>query len=94
MRIRYEQILCFFEHGNNLLAADGGKVFEKFIQRVTTLQVIDEVLKGHASAGEDRSSAENLRVAMHDFVAAHGLILLRRPARDRGFDFTSAAWTN
>jgi hypothetical protein len=81
MRVCYEQVLRFFEYGNNLLTTDTGKVLEEFIEGVPALEIIDEVLKWDASAGEHRSSAENLGVTMHDFVAAHRLILLRRAGR-------------
>ena len=55
-----------FQHGFRLVVGDGREIIQEFCQWATGLQVVDQGLNGDASAGEDRGSAENARVAVND----------------------------
>jgi hypothetical protein len=61
----------FFEKGDNLFAFDAGESFEELLDRIASLQMIEQTLHGHASASKDRFAAEDFGILRYD--AAHDL---------------------
>jgi hypothetical protein len=51
------------------LAPNGGKVFQKLIQGLAALQVLQESLERDASSAKNRGSPENVGVPDDHFVA-------------------------
>jgi hypothetical protein len=49
-----------------LVASDGREIVEKFVDRVTAFQVIDEIPERDARTTEYCGSAENVRIAVND----------------------------
>lgn len=54
------------ESRNCGLAGDGREIIEKFVERFAAFEVVEQILKWHASATEDRSAAENFGVFHYD----------------------------
>ena len=59
----------FFQESDHLLALYAGKPFEKFLNRIASLQMIKETLHRHASPSKNWLAAENFRILGYD--AAH-----------------------
>ena len=60
---------CFarqLERGNCLFARHAWKIVEKLVERMPSLEIVDESLRWHACSHEDRRSAEYLGVAVND----------------------------
>ena len=55
-----------FESGNRLRTRDRGKGVEKVIKTVASLEIVDQIAKGHAGSHENGNSAENLWIAVND----------------------------
>ena len=56
------------EERDNLLACHRGKPFQKFIDRIAGLKVIQQCLHRDARAGEDGSASHHLRIAGYDLM--------------------------
>ena len=56
-----------FKSRNCLLASDRGKALEKLVERIPRLEVVVQRLDGHPGPDENRSAAEDLRVAVYDW---------------------------
>ena len=54
------------ESGDGLLASDGRELPQEFMERVTSLEVVEQRLQWHSCANEDWRSAEDLGVAVND----------------------------
>src|SRR5688572_19407685 len=79
---RGQQLLAkLFQHGNHLLPPHAGESFQKIVDRIPGLQVIEKALYRHARADEDRRPAQNLRVGMDDAFTFHGRSLPQGPSR-------------
>jgi len=63
---REYSILCFFEKGNYLLTRDGWESFEEILDRITTFEVIDQILDPHAGSGETGRAAHDFRIDFDD----------------------------
>src|SRR5216117_2990379 len=59
----------FFQESDHLLALYAGESLEKLLDRITSLQMIEQTLHRHASTSENRLTAENFRILGYD--AAH-----------------------
>src|SRR5439155_11770376 len=66
MRTGSQEISGELERRDCLLTLYGGEVVEEPIERVSSGQVIEEVLHWHPSSAKDRRAAENLGVDLHD----------------------------
>ena len=55
-----------FQHGFRLVVGDGREIIQEFCQWATGLRVVDQGLKGDASADENRGTAENARIAVNE----------------------------
>ena len=66
MRTGSQEISGELKRRDCLLTLHGGKVVEELIDRVSSDQVIEEVLHWHPSSAEDRRAPENLGVDLHD----------------------------
>ena len=58
--------LRLLESRNSNIASDGREIVKKFIKRVTTFNVVDECLHGHASAHKHWGAAQDLRIGMNN----------------------------
>lgn len=58
--------LYSFEEGDHLLAGDAGETVEEFLNRIATLEVIDQILDGHARARKTGRTAHNLGIDFDD----------------------------
>jgi hypothetical protein len=57
------------------ISSDGGKIVEKFIERLAAFQIVQESLERHAGAAKDRRPAKNIGIADDHFIAwGHGVI--------------------
>jgi hypothetical protein len=56
----------FLEHGDHLLAAHARKSFEKLLNRIPSLQMIEEALHWHTRSRKHRLAPENLRIMTHN----------------------------
>ena len=56
----------FLEHGDHLLAPHARKSFEKLLNRIPSLQMIEEALHWHTRSRKHRLATENLRIMTHD----------------------------
>src|ERR1700722_10722162 len=74
--------LCFFKGGNGHLAGHSGKIAEEFVELLSTFQVVQQGLKGHARVPKNGCSAQNVRI-LRDGVASH-LRLAERLAQLEG----------
>lgn len=63
---REQRFLRLIQCRQRLPTRDGGKVQQEIRERVPHLQVIHEYLKRNASPNEDRDSAKDLRIDLHD----------------------------
>ena len=61
--------LGVLEQGNDLLAFYARETFEKLLDRIARLQVIEQTLCRHSRSGKDQLPAKNIRMLSHD--AAH-----------------------
>jgi len=57
---REHAFFCFLKKGDDLVAPNAGKIFQKLVNRIAAFEVIDQVLDRHAGARKARRSA-------HDF---------------------------
>jgi hypothetical protein len=78
MRIWHQGGVCLFEYGYGECATNGREVIEKYLQRITSFEMIEECLDWHSRAGEDRRSTKNVlvdsdEVPIHD-LAPNGLL--------------------
>ena len=80
MRIGEQGLLGLLESRNRLLPCDRRKV----VERVATLDVVEEGLERHAGTNEDRGSAEDLRVC-----TTRGLVLIEFP--QSLFEYTASS---
>ena len=60
--------LAFIQQTEDLLSSDGGKLFKKIIEVVTSLQVFEKRLYGHSSASKARCSVHNVRILGNDWL--------------------------
>src|SRR6266496_2063402 len=75
-------ILCrarLLEHGNRDLPIDGRKVVQKLVQRLSSLEIVEQILHRYARTGEYGSPALNLRVdrdqvPLHDVPLDHDTV--------------------
>jgi hypothetical protein len=58
-----------FESDDRLVTPNRGKMIEKFIQGMPALEIVDQGLRRHSSAQEDRRSAEDLGITVNDAAA-------------------------
>ncbi len=70
-RMDHQQVLCLLEHRDRLRFRHGGEVIQELGERVPAFEVVEESLNRHPSTDEDRSPAEDLWIAVDDFVIAH-----------------------
>jgi hypothetical protein len=61
-----DKSLGVFQGGDGGFARNRGKVIEEFIEGFAAFQIVKKILKGHAGAAKDGSSAENLGVFGYD----------------------------
>jgi hypothetical protein len=62
-----------FKSRNCLLAGDRGKALEKLVERIPGFEIVVQRLDGYPGPDKNRSAAENLRVAVHDWgFVGHG----------------------
>ncbi len=47
------------------VAAYGGEIVKKFVERMAALQIVDERLEWHPCPGKHRLSAQNIRIGMN-----------------------------
>ena len=59
----------FFQESNHLVALYAGKSLEELLNRITSLQMIEQTLYWNAGPSEDRLAAKNFRILRYD--AAH-----------------------
>jgi hypothetical protein len=59
----------FFQESDHLLALYAGESLEELLNRITSLQMIEQTLHRHASTSENRLAAKNFRILRYD--AAH-----------------------
>jgi hypothetical protein len=57
--------LCLLECADSQVATDGWKVVEELVERVSTLEVVEQSLKGHATSYEHGLPPKNIGVAVH-----------------------------
>ena len=50
-----------FQDGDRMLTADGRELVEKLIERMASLEIVDQRLDGNAGPGENRCAPEALR---------------------------------
>src|SRR6266581_9631185 len=60
----------FFQESDHLLALYAGESLEELLDRITSLQMIEQTLHRHARPSENRLTAQNLRVLRHDVAHA------------------------
>ncbi len=71
--MRNQKFLRLLERRDCLLARDTREVFQKVGERVPALDVVNQSLERYASADEDRSAPEDLRIRMYNSpVVRHG----------------------
>jgi hypothetical protein len=51
---------------DGLIALDGGKLAEEFIERLAPLEIIEECLDGHSRTNKDWCPSKDVRVAVND----------------------------
>ena len=56
----------FFKESDDLRALYAGKSLEKLLNRITSLQMIEQTLHRHASTSENRLAAKNFRILRYD----------------------------
>ena len=66
---REHKCLGVLEQGDDLLAFYAREAFEKLLDRIARLQVIEQTLRRHSRSGKDRLAAKNIRMLSND--AAH-----------------------
>ena len=71
MRIRPQYRASFLENSDCLHARDGWELLQEHVKRVAFFEVVEQVLDGHACAGENRCAALDIGVN-DDEGAAHG----------------------
>ena len=59
----------FFQESDQLLALYAGESLEELLDRIASLQMIEQTLYWNAGPSEDRLTAEDLRILRYD--AAH-----------------------
>ena len=59
----------FFQESDHLLAFHAWKSFEKLLDRIASLEMVEQTLHRHTSPSEDRLTAKNFRILRYD--AAH-----------------------
>jgi hypothetical protein len=59
----------FFQESDHLLALYAGESLEELLNRITSLQMIEQTLHRHASTSENRFAAKNFRILRYN--AAH-----------------------
>ena len=62
MRIWHQRCACFFQQCYCKFTTDRGEVVKEDLERVTSLQVIEQDLDRYAGSKEHRRSAVNLRI--------------------------------
>ena len=65
------------EKGDNLVSGHRWKSLQKLVDGITRLQVIEQMLDGHARPTENRGSAHHLGVARNNRLLHGNNILLR-----------------
>jgi len=60
-----------FQKGNGLLARDRGVLFQKVVERIAALEVIQQRPHGNARAGKARLAAHDFRVGYHNGSLRH-----------------------
>jgi hypothetical protein len=60
-----------FQKGNGLLARDRGVLFQKVVERIAALDVIQQRPHGNARAGKARLAAHDFRVGYHNGSLRH-----------------------
>jgi hypothetical protein len=78
-----QRVLCLFKRLNGHIARDGGELPQEFVEGVTTLQIVDQVLERDSRAAEARDS-------VHDFRICHNYELSQ--LRALAFTFILRAW--
>src|SRR5665213_1061930 len=69
-RDRFDELVPgLVQKDHHLLAGDRWKAFEKFIDRVASLEMIEESLKRHAGSKEHRRPTHNFWIARNDWSA-------------------------
>lgn len=71
--MRQNGFLGFLQRGDRLLPCYRGEVSQEFRERLTFLQVIHERLERNPRANEDRSTSEDIRIAVNWSCIYHGL---------------------
>ena len=79
---------CTFQHGasgegergKRLIARNGGKLVQEALERLSTLQIVEQRRHRHARPDEDRCAAADVRVAVGDRRSdkLHGIMLADR----------------
>ena len=74
----------FFQESEHLLAFYAGESLEELLDRIASLQMIEQTLYWNAGPSEDRLTAKNFRILRYDPREAYDARqMLRAPARDR-----------
>jgi len=79
------------EGSNGEVASYGGEVVEELIERVPSLEIIEQRLERHPRSNEHRLAAEDLRIGVHcGLLSTHGGVAIsKRSSRkimDAGVD--------
>ena len=61
-----EHVLGDVQNGDRLFLFDAGEVVEEFIQGISGCQIVQQGFDGDTGADEDRSSTEDVRIAVND----------------------------
>ena len=61
--MRERQVPCLLECCYRQLSGNAGEMFNEIVERITTLKIVKQSLKGYPSAGKARCAPHNLNVA-------------------------------
>lgn len=67
-------VLRQFNEGDSLLPCDGRETFQKIIQRLVGLNVVDEGLHRNTCTFETRGAAEAIRIGPYNFTQDQPLL--------------------
>lgn len=65
------------ECADGLIPRDSGEVDEELVQRVPSLEVVDEGLKWNPRADEDRLASQDVGVGMHNRSPSHHRVTIQ-----------------
>ncbi len=72
--MRAQNLMCCLQSSDRLFAGNRREGIEKYVEAIAAFEVINEIPKWHASPNEHWSAAQNIWIAVYDWLFLHSIL--------------------